>query len=236
MTTATATNIQPGTWSVDPVHSAIAFSVRHFGVAWVRGSFTEFTAEFVAGDDGGYQLTGSAPVKAIDFTNEQLVGHLMSPDFFDEQLHPSVEFRSTGVDLGDRGEAVVRGELTMRGITREVELRGEYSTGVGMADDQRLGFLLQGEIDRMDWASAGTPLCPTAAWSSSRACASRRRSNSYSGEHAHPHPRPGRQPAPRLVHATGRGAGDAPGAGGTGGRRDGGIRRPRHRRAVRRGP
>lgn len=152
MTTATPTKINAGTWSLDPVHSVIGFRVRHLGLTWLRGKFDAFDASLVVGEDGTRQLEGSTPVESIRFPNEQLHGHLMSPDFFDAQLHPTLTFSSTSVDLEDDGRAIVRGDLTLRGTTQRVELTGTWShVAEDMGGNERIGLELGGELDRFDY-------------------------------------------------------------------------------------
>ncbi len=152
--TATALPITAGTYASDPIHSVVNFKVRHFGITWLRGGFTDFDVKLVA-DDSGLTLAGSTPVEAIAFPNEQLHGHLMGPDFFDAQLHPTLSFTSSDVTLADNGAATVRGDLTMRGVTRSVELTGAWSGPVeDMGGAQRIGLELAGEVDRHDFGIA----------------------------------------------------------------------------------
>ena len=158
MTTATTTPVPTGTWTTDPVHSVVSFRVRHFGINWLRGGFNEFDVKLEATDAGDLTLAGSVPVQSISFPNEQLHGHLMSPDFFDAELHPTLSFESTDVTLAADGTATVRGNLTLRGTTNPVELTGTWSGPVqGMAGDDRIGIELQGEVDRtaygISWAA-----------------------------------------------------------------------------------
>ncbi len=149
MTTATATPVAAGTWTVDPVHSVLGFRVRHFGITWLRGGFREFDVALTAAEDGALRLTGSTPVESISFPNEQLHGHLMSPDFFDAELHPTLGFEADDVTLASDGTATVRGQLTMRGTTNPIELTGSWTGPVeGMAGDERIGIELRGEVDR----------------------------------------------------------------------------------------
>lgn len=155
MTTATATAIPAGTWSLDPVHSNVEFRVRHFGLTWLRGSFSTFDIAATVAEDGSISLEGGTDVETISFTNPQLIGHLLSPDFFDAQLHPRLTFRSTSVDLSDDGTARVRGELTLRGTTKEIEFTGAWSpVAEGLGGDQRFGLELRGELDRFDFGIA----------------------------------------------------------------------------------
>jgi len=150
--TATATRIPTGTWTLDPVHSVASFRVRHFGLTWLRGTFSEFSLALAASEDGALQLEGSTPVQSIAFPNEHLHGHLMGPDFFDAQLHPTLTFRSTSIDLAADGTATVNGELTLRGTTRPIELRGAWSGPLeGLGGDERIGLELAGDLDRFDY-------------------------------------------------------------------------------------
>jgi polyisoprenoid-binding protein YceI len=159
MTTATTSTAVPtGTWTVDPVHSVLDFRVRHFGISWLRGGFGEFDVQLVAAEDGALRLAGSTPVRSISFPNEQLHGHLMSPDFFDAELHPTLSFESDDVTLTEDGSATVRGTLTMRGTTNPIELTGRWHGPIeGMAGDTRIGIELSGEVDRtaygISWAA-----------------------------------------------------------------------------------
>ncbi len=158
MTTATVTPVAAGAWTLDPVHSVASFRVRHFGINWLRGGFKEFDLTLTAAEDGTLTITGSAPVQSISFPNEQLHGHLMSPDFFDAELHPKLTFTSTSVELAADGTAVVRGDLTLRGTTNPVELTGTWSGPIeGMAGDTRIGLEIGGDIDRnaygISWAA-----------------------------------------------------------------------------------
>lgn len=161
MTTALQQTVAAGTWAVDPVHSYAGFRVRHFGLTWLKGGFDAFEATLTS-DDGGLKLEGSTPVARITFTNEQLVGHLQSPDFFDAQLHPHLLFRSTQVTFADDGSAIIRGELTMKGVSNEVELRGTWTAGVeDPYGNERVGLELTGEIDRTAWGIAWNAPLPS---------------------------------------------------------------------------
>lgn len=158
MTSALATRIPAGTWGIDPVHSVASFRVKHFGITWLRGGFKEFDLALTVGEDGSYKLEGGAPTEAIDFPNEQLHGHLMSPDFFDVQLHPTATFESSDVQLAEDGTATVNGTLTIKGTALPVTLTGTWSGPVeGMGGEQRIGLELSGEIDRdaygVSWAA-----------------------------------------------------------------------------------
>ena len=132
------TEVPAGTWQADPVHSHIGFEVQYAGVNTFRGSFKDWTATLTNGT-----LEGSAKVASIDVNDEQLNGHLQTPDFFDAAQFPEITFRAT--DLG-------RGELTIKGVTRPVELTKTVSEpNVDPFGRERVGLRLETTIDRNDF-------------------------------------------------------------------------------------
>jgi polyisoprenoid-binding protein YceI len=147
-----------GTWALDPVHSSLGFNVAHMVVTRFRGSFTDYSAELVS-DGESARLTGSAKVASITTAEQKLYGHLQTPDFFDAEQHPELTFSSESLTIhGD--EVTVAGEITMRGVTRPLELRG---TITGPIDDayglRRLGLDLEGSVDRSEFGiSWNSPL------------------------------------------------------------------------------
>lgn len=154
MTTATQipTGYLAGTWTIDPAHSEIGFSVRHMMVSKVRGRFTGVEGTIVtAADPLSSTATGSIDLSSIDTGNEQRDAHLRSRDFFSVAEHPQLTWRSTGIrQQGDR--YIADGELTLRGVTKAVALTVELN---GFAPDAyggtRCGFSATGEIDRTDF-------------------------------------------------------------------------------------
>jgi len=135
-----------GTWSADPVHSDVSFEVVHAGVDVFRGSFGEFSAT-LAGD----ALTGSAKVASVDVKDEQLSGHLLAPDFFDAARYPEIAF--SAAHLEREGTALTAaGELTIKGVTKPVELTGTISDpSVDPFGNERIGLTLETTIDRTDF-------------------------------------------------------------------------------------
>jgi polyisoprenoid-binding protein YceI len=142
--------VPTGTWVADAIHSSIGFSVRHMGVSPFRGGFETFEAELVDG-----KLAGSARVETIQTDDENLTGHLLSPEFFDAERHPVLRFESKEIRR-DGDDVTVDGVLTLKGEARPVELRG---TITGPVDDPyggtRIGFELETTVDRtafgLDW-------------------------------------------------------------------------------------
>jgi len=145
-------SIPTGTWSIDPVHSTIGFRVRHFGVSWFRGSFKDVTGSVTSDENGLASVTGEITIPSLSIDNPQLHGHLLSPDFFDAETHPTGGFRSTSIEqLADDRYRIV-GQLTLRGVSHEAALVASVD---GVGDDPygntRLGITATGEIDRTQW-------------------------------------------------------------------------------------
>jgi polyisoprenoid-binding protein YceI len=133
-----------GSWSADPVHSSVSFEVEYGGVGTFRGGFREFAAEL-----SGSALAGTATVASVDVKDEQLNGHLLSPDFFDAQRHPEISFRADELRRLADGAVAGSGELTIKGVTRPVELHGRIGTAnVDPFGRRRLGLRLEATIDR----------------------------------------------------------------------------------------
>ena len=150
MTTAQAESTIPtGTWQSDPVHSHAGFSVKHM-VGTFRGSFGEFEAS-VSDASGQPQLTGHVPVESVQVKEENLQGHLLSPEFFDIEKTPEISFQSSAIKVED-GQVVVDGELTVKGITKSVVARGEINGPIDGPDgNARLGIDLESKVDRHDY-------------------------------------------------------------------------------------
>jgi polyisoprenoid-binding protein YceI len=144
-----ASVIPTGTWTIDPVWSALEFEVKKLGLAVIKGRALSFEGTVTGGDDA--TIEGSADVSGLTMFEETRDAHLQSPDFFDAERHPTIAFRSTSVD--QRGEElVVHGELTIKGKTKPVELRGAFTgTGVDPMGSERIVLELSGTIDRTDF-------------------------------------------------------------------------------------
>lgn len=152
MPTLQQVDIPTGTWQIDPSHSSAAFSVRHMMVSKVRGRFSTFAGTIVINPDA---LTSTAEVTidvdSIDTRDEKRDGHLLSPDFFDAANNPVITFRTTGV-VPDGDAYRVTGDLTIKGVTRSVDLDLELG---GVTGDPwggtRAGFEASGTINRSDF-------------------------------------------------------------------------------------
>jgi polyisoprenoid-binding protein YceI len=142
--------IPTGTWTVDPVHSSVAFSITHNGVATFRSGFTAYEATLTGGESAS--LEGTVDVASVDIDEAQLKGHLMSPEFFDTERFPTLKFHSTRIDVADDGTVRLAGELEIRGATREVEATGRFGEiGADLGGNPRVALSLSAAVDRRDF-------------------------------------------------------------------------------------
>jgi len=142
----------PGTWTIDPVHSEVGFTVKHMMVSKVRGRFGSFEGEIVTGANPlDSSVKASIKLDSIDTNNAQRDAHLRSPDFFEVDTYPTMTFVSTGVAEDTEG-LVLKGDLTLKGVTKEVLLRLE-SNGFGPDPygGTRAGFSATTEISRSEF-------------------------------------------------------------------------------------
>lgn len=141
-----------GSWTIDPAHSSVGFSVRHLGLTRVRGQFREFSGTVDLVEDGGAPVVEAVvDLASIDTNDDRRDGHLRSADFLDAENNPEMRFVSRAVEeKGGRG--ILRGELTLNGRTREVELDARFhGTGTDAYGVTRAGFSADGVISRKDF-------------------------------------------------------------------------------------
>jgi polyisoprenoid-binding protein YceI len=144
---------EPGTWTIDAAHSSISAVARHMMFSKVRGDFRSFSgALHIEADPSRSGAEVTIDAASIDTGDERRDGHLQSPDFLDVARHPELTFRSTKLSIGNDGHFELTGDLTMRGVTKPVTLRGEYQ---GVIQDpfglRRAFFSATAEIDREEW-------------------------------------------------------------------------------------
>ncbi len=144
----TRTALPTGTWTADAVHSTIDFTVKHMLVGKFRASVPTFSATLVIDDAGNGKLEGTAVVASIVASDDNLTAHLASPDFFDGERFPEIAFSATSIRV-DGDDVTASGDLTVKGVTLPIELKGELS---GPAEDpygnSRLGLDLTTTFDR----------------------------------------------------------------------------------------
>ena len=153
MSTTAITAIPTGTWNVDPTHSGIEFTVKHLGIATVRGRFGEFEGQLVMGDDPSQaKATGTVRAAAVDTNEPARDDHLRSADFFDVANYPEITFESTEIKQVDESVYHVTGDLTLHGVTKPITLHAESSgTEQDPWGNTRVGIEASGEVSRGDY-------------------------------------------------------------------------------------
>jgi len=142
--------IPAGTYVVDPVHSSIGFSVVHNGVTTFRSGFAGYEARLAGGE--APRLEGTVGVASIEIAEEQLKGHLLSPEFFDLERHPRLRFESSELDVAGDGSVTIRGALEIRGETHQVQASGRFAhLGADLGGTARVGLSLAATVDRRDF-------------------------------------------------------------------------------------
>jgi polyisoprenoid-binding protein YceI len=142
-----------GTYALDAAHKRVGFVVRHLMVAKVRGQFAQATATITVAEDP-LQTAVSASITTVSIETGQTDrdNHLRSGDFFEAEKYPTIEFRSTGVKSHSGAEFVLDGDLTIKGVTKTVELVVEFEGATTSPYGQAIfGFSATTEIDREDW-------------------------------------------------------------------------------------
>ena len=156
MTSASTETSIPGyeaaTWTIDPIHSEVGFSVRHMMVSKVRGRFTGFSGQIVTGaTPEESSVTAEIDLATINTGQEQRDEHIKSADFFEVETYPTMTYKSTGIRYED-GEYVLDGDLTLKGVTKRVPLRLELNGfGPDPYGGTRAGFTATGELNRRDF-------------------------------------------------------------------------------------
>ena len=141
-----------GTWTIDPVHSEVGFTVRHMMVSKVRGKFTTFGGDIVTAENPfESSVTAEIDLSSIDTGSPDRDNHIRSADFFNVDAHKVMTYRSTGI-RADGGDYVLDGELSLKGVTKPVSLRLELGGfGQDPYGNTRAGFTATGEIKRSDF-------------------------------------------------------------------------------------
>jgi polyisoprenoid-binding protein YceI len=150
---STATIAPTGTWNVDPTHSRVGFSVKHLGIATVRGTFKEFEGTLEIGDDlSTAKAYGTVKTASVDTNDAGRDEHLRSADFFDAEKHPEITFESTSIEAIDEDSLKIVGTLTVKDVTNEIELIAELGgTEVDPWGNDRVGLEAVGKISRGDF-------------------------------------------------------------------------------------
>lgn len=141
-------------WNLDAMHSELQFKVKHLVISTVTGSFKSFNVGVTTeGDDfSTAQIKVTADVNTIDTGNEQRDGHLKSDDFFNAEKFPALTFESTGVKKVDDENFILTGNLTIRDITKSVDLNVVLGgVAVDPYGNTKAGFEVEGKVNRKDF-------------------------------------------------------------------------------------
>jgi polyisoprenoid-binding protein YceI len=141
-----------GTWTIDPAHTTVSFAIRHL-MSRVRGTFSEVSGQIVTHPDlSGSTAAATLAVPSLSTGNEMRDNHLRSADFFEAERYPVILFTSTGLRPAD-GSCLMSGDLTIRDITRPVDLEIEFlgTDPTGLQGEARIGFSARGTISRRDF-------------------------------------------------------------------------------------
>ena len=143
----------PGAYTVDSSHSSVTFSARHLMVSKVRGRLAVTGGAIVISDHPEVSsVEATIDAASVESGDPKRDEHLRSADFFDAEKYPEISFRSLRVEDKGDGEFTLVGDLTVRNVTKPVELDGEYlGTSQTPWGDTRIGFTAETEVNRKDW-------------------------------------------------------------------------------------
>ena len=151
-------------WVVDPTHSEVQFKVKHLVISTVTGAFKTFSGEaFTDGSDfENARINFMLDVKSVDTNQAQRDEHLRSGDFFEAESYPQIEFKSTSFTRVSDDNYKLIGDLTMKGVTKPIELQAEFG---GSAKDAygntKYGFEVTGKINRKEFGLTYNALTET---------------------------------------------------------------------------
>lgn len=142
------------TWVIDPSHSEVGFAVRHMMIATVKGRFNkvEGTLQFDPANLAAASFEGKIEVTSVDTRDENRDNHLRTGDFFDAENHPYITFSNAKVTEVDGNEFKLAGDLSIRGVTKQVTLAAEFlGTNVDPWGNTKAGFTATGKISRKEF-------------------------------------------------------------------------------------
>ena len=141
-------------WTIDSAHTQVEFAVKHMMIATVRGRFTRFSGTLNINENQPELSTAEGVIEtaSVDTHDPNRDAHLRSPDFFDSEKYPNMTFRSTGITRVGEGRYQVKGQLTIKDVTREITLDvSDEGRGKDPWGNMHWGFSAQTTINRKDY-------------------------------------------------------------------------------------
>jgi polyisoprenoid-binding protein YceI len=157
MTTTSTLNrigIPTGTWKVDKAHTRVGFAVKSLGISTAHGEFREFEGALEIGEDlADTRAYGRVDATSVDTNLGRRDAHLRSTDFLSAERHPELTFRSKAIEPVDDDTFRLIGDLSINGVTNEVELTAELGgSEIGPEGEGRLGLKVTGQVSRKAFA------------------------------------------------------------------------------------
>lgn len=120
--------VKAGTYTIDPTHSEVGFSVKHLMISKVRGKFNSFGGTITTDDSGidGVKIQASIDVASVDTNQSDRDNHLRTGDFFDAEHYPTIDFVSTKVEHVSGDKYLIHGDITIKGVTKSIVLDAEF--------------------------------------------------------------------------------------------------------------
>lgn len=155
MATTTSIPASTITWKLDPAHSSAEFKIKHMMISNVKGSFTGLAGTLIEdkNDPARSSVEATIEIGSINTGDAQRDTHLKSADFFEQEKHPQMTFKSTKVEKKGEGEYKVTGDLTLHGVTKSVTFAVEGPTAPGKDPwgNTRIGLEATTKINRKDY-------------------------------------------------------------------------------------
>lgn len=148
------------TWNIDKTHSKVGFSVTHMVVAETEGTFKDYSGSVVSKteDFNGAEVSFTAKVASINTENENRDNHLKSADFFDAEKFPEVSFKGNLVKDGSKYK--LKGDFTMKGVTKKVEFDVVYGGQINTGRGLKAGFKVNGVVNRQEYGLSWAKTAP----------------------------------------------------------------------------
>ena len=147
-------SIPGGEYKIDPAHSTIGFSIRHYEINWVSGRFKDFTGtvRYDESDVTRSAVEFTAKVESIDTGVAPRDQHLRTADFFEVAKYPEMNFKSTRVERKGKDNYVLHGDLTLKGVTKPVALPFTITGAIkDPRGNTRFGISAQTTLNRRDF-------------------------------------------------------------------------------------